>query len=242
MTAVGFVLYGSLVLLPIWLQILLGYPSLQAGIALAPRGVGSFLAMPIVGAIMPKFDARKFLAFGMISASLTLLAFSSLNLEAGYWDFFWPQFIQGIALAFLFVPLTTVTMGPISREKMGNATSIFNLLRNLGGSFGIATVTTLVARETQAHVNILGAHITPYSLRTWIAQRGMKSLLTSHGSHPVTAGRQSLGMLYGMVQRHALGLAFLDVFRLLAIIFLLVAPLILLMKRPPRASGGIPSH
>jgi DHA2 family multidrug resistance protein len=242
MTAVGFVLYGSLVLLPIWLQTLLGYPSLQAGIVLAPRGLGSFLAMPAVGVIMPKFDARKFLAFGMLSASLTLYAFGRLNLEAGYWNFFWPQFIQGVALAFLFVPLTTVTMGAISREQMGNATSIFNLLRNLGGSFGIATVTTLVAREAQTHINILGAHVTPFSQSTRAIQKGMTSFLIVHGSHPVTAGRQSLGMLFGTVERQSMLLAFLDVFNLLAMIFLLVVPLILLMKRPPRARGGIPSH
>jgi MFS transporter, DHA2 family, multidrug resistance protein len=242
MTAVGFVLYGSLVLLPIWLQTLLGYPSLQAGIALAPRGLGSFLAMPFVGAIMPKFDARKFLAFGMISASLTLLAFSRLNMQAGYWDFFWPQFIQGISLAFLFVPLTTVTMGAISREKMGNATSLFNLLRNLGGSFGIATVTTLVARKAQVHSNFLSGHITPYSLKAWMTQKGMSSLLVSHGSQTVVASQQSVILLFGMVQRQALLLAFLDVFQLLAVIFLGVVGLIFLMKRPPQAAGSIPAH
>ena len=96
MTVVGFVLYGSLVLLPLMLQTLLGYPSLQAGIALAPRGMGSFIAMPLVGMIMGKVDARKLLAMGLAVGALTLFWLGSLNRNLGYWDIFWPQFIQGM--------------------------------------------------------------------------------------------------------------------------------------------------
>ena len=99
MTVVGFVLYGSLVLLPLWLQTLLGYPSLQAGIALAPRGLGSMLGMPIVGALVGKFDPRRILAMGLAVGAFTLYEFSKLNLQAGYWDFFWPQFLQGAGMA-----------------------------------------------------------------------------------------------------------------------------------------------
>src|SRR5262249_54665965 len=105
MTVLGFVLYGSLVLLPIWLQTLLGYSSLDSGIAMAPRGMGAALGMPIIGMVLAKFDPRKFLASGLFVASLTLWSFSHLSLDAGYWDFFWPQFIQGISLSLLFVPL-----------------------------------------------------------------------------------------------------------------------------------------
>src|SRR5262249_11024130 len=141
MTTLGFVLYGSLVLLPIFLQTLLGYPAFQAGIAMMPRGIGSFLAMPIIGILTTRFDPRKLIGMGLIVASSTFFMLSRLNLEAGYWDVFWPQFIQGVSLGLLFVPLTTVTMDPISRDTMGNATSIFNLMRNIGGSMGIATVT-----------------------------------------------------------------------------------------------------
>ncbi len=242
MTCLGFVLYGSLVLLPIWLQTLLGYPALQAGIALAPRGIGSFLTMPIVGIIIPKTDARKLLALGFFTSALTMFGFARLNLNAGYWDFFWPQFVQGISLAFLFVPLTTVTMGPIPKEQLGNATSIFNLLRNLGGSFGIAASTTLMARHQQVYTDVLGAHITPYSRSSHVALRGLQSYLESRGSDPVTATRQSYGVLFGMVERHAAILSFLDVFRLLGAIFLLVLPLVLLMKKPPGRAGGIAAH
>ena len=242
MTVVGFVLYGSLVLLPIWLQTLLGYPALQAGYALAPRGLGSFLAMPFVGIIMPKFDPRKLLAFGLTSAAVTLMAFARLDLNAGYWDFFWPQFFQGISLAFLFVPLTTITMGSIPKEQMGNATSMFNLLRNLGGSTGIAMTTTLIERHEQMHTSVLVAHVTPYSPGVRSALAGLQSAMTAHGAAPALASHSGLATLFGMVEQQAAILSFLDVFQLLAIMFLLVTPLVFLMKKPPSRAGGMPVH
>src|SRR6186997_420049 len=121
MTTLGFVLYGSLVLLPIMLQTLLGYPSLQAGIAMAPRGMGSMLGMPIVGLLIGKVDSRQFVAVGLITGAITLIWLGQLNLNAGYWDIFWPQFLQGAGMALLFVPLTTVAMATIPRERMGYA-------------------------------------------------------------------------------------------------------------------------
>ena len=242
MTVVGFVLYGSLVLLPIWLQTLLGYPALQAGFALAPRGLGSFLAMPIVGIIIPKFDPRKLLAFGLVTAAATLMAFARLDLNAGYWDFFWPQFIQGVSLAFLFVPLTTITMGSIAKEKMGNATSLFNLLRNLGGSTGIALTTTLIERHQQAHISVLVAHVTPYSLSARSTIAATQSAMMARGVDPVVASHAGLATIFGVVQQQAAILSFLDVFQLLAIMFLLAAPLVFIMKKPPSRAGGMPAH
>src|SRR5438876_8520917 len=162
MTVVGFVLYGSLVLLPIMLQTLLGYPSLQAGIAMSPRGIGSFFMMPITGLMTGRFDPRKLLASGLIVGGTTLLWLSKLNLQAGYWDIFWPQLVQGVGMSLLFVPLTTVAMAPIARERMGNATSLFNLMRNIGGSIGIAVTGTMLARNQQAVTAVLGANVTAY--------------------------------------------------------------------------------
>ena len=162
MTVVGFVLYGSMVLLPVMLQTLLGYPPLQAGIAMAPRGIGSFCMMPIVGILTGKIDPRKLLATGLFIGGLTMWWLGHLNLQAGYWDVFWPQLIQGSAMALLFVPLTTVTMDSIKPERMGNATSLFNLMRNLGGSIGIAATGTMLARRSQANTAILGSHVSGY--------------------------------------------------------------------------------
>ena len=160
MTVMGFVLYGSLVLLPIMLQTLLGYPPMLAGIAMAPRGIGSFFLMPITGLLTGRFDPRKLLSLGFLIGGITLLWLSRLNLQAGYWDIFWPQLIQGASLSLLFVPLTTASMSAISREKMGNATSLFNLMRNIGGSIGIAVTGTMLVRQQQAVTTLLGSHVT----------------------------------------------------------------------------------
>jgi DHA2 family multidrug resistance protein len=232
MTILGFVLYGSLVLLPIWLQTLLGYPAVQAGIAMAPRGIGSFVGMTVIGRVLHKFDPRKFLAVGLVVGAATLFQLSRMNLDAGYWDFFWPQFVQGLSLAMLFVPLTTLTMSSIPRESMGNATSLFNLLRNLGGGIGIAGVTTLVARAQQTHINILGSHVTAYDMKT-------RALL---GSQPGFAARRGLAGLFGAVQRQATILSYIDVFQILAAVFLVMTPLVLLMKKPAHIVKAEPVH
>lgn len=242
MTVLGYVLYGSLVLLPILLQTLLGYPALQAGIAMAPRGFGSFLAMAVVGMIMAKFDPRKLLTLGVIIASFTLFQLSWLNLNAGYWDVFWPQFIQGSSLALLFVPLTTVTMDPISKEKMGNATSVFNLMRNIGGSMGIASVTTIVARREQVHINTLGAHVNPYNLTSRLTLERLQQAFQSAGADATTAVQRSHAATFGMVQQQAAMISFVDAFWLLGVIFLAVIPLIYLMKKPKGHGEEIAAH
>lgn len=237
MTVLGFVLYGSTVLIPIFLQTLLGYPSLQAGMAMLPRGMGSFLFMPIVGILMSKFEPRKLLAVGIVTASTSLFWLGALNLQIGYWNIFWPQLLQGTAMALIFVPLTTVTNDPIPNEKMGNATSIFNLMRNIGASVGIAAVTTMIARHQQVHVNILAAHVSPYDPRTQQALQGATAMFMRQGSPLAIARQQALAAISGSVQQQAAMLSFLDVFKTLGALFLMMLPLIFLMK-PPRKRGG----
>jgi DHA2 family multidrug resistance protein len=232
MTTLGFVLYGSLVLLPIMLQTLLGYPSLQAGIAMAPRGLGSLIGMPVVGLMIGRIDPRKMVAGGLIAGAGTLFWLGQLNLSAGYWDIFWPQFFQGLGLSALFVPLTTISMDPIPRERMGNATSLFNLMRTLGGSIGIATTGTLLARKQQEYINVLGAHVTPYSQAAQQAVESARNGFLASGADAYTATQRAYAAVFGAVQRQAAMVAFVDLFRLLGIIFLLLLPLVLLMRRP----------
>ena len=242
MTILGFVLYASLLLVPIFLQTLLGYPALAAGIAMAPRGLGSFLMMPLVGTVLSKFDPRKVLAVGIIGASWTLYALSRLNLQAGYWDIFWPQFIQGVALAMIFVPLTTATMDPIPKEQMGNATSMFNLMRNLGGSFGIAAATTYLYRRQQIHTHELVQHVNMYNPMAQQIQKGMAANFVAHGISPAGAARRSVAALWQMIQAQASMGAFVDTFLAFALVFLLVLPLLLAMKKPRHHARGMPGH
>jgi DHA2 family multidrug resistance protein len=241
MTVVGFVLYGSMVLLPIMLQTLLGYPSLQAGIALAPRGLGAFLMMPLTGIMTGRLDARKLLTTGLVIAGMTLWWLSRLNLQAGYWDIFWPQLCQGIGMSLLFVPLTTVSMDPIPRERMGNATSLFNLMRNIGGSIGIATTGTLVARHQQAIGSVYASNVTMYGPTSQAMFQQMRAGFMSAGADPTTATERAYAALFGMVQRQAAMTSFVGIFQLLGFTFLALVPLVLLMKRA-RGGGQVSAH
>jgi DHA2 family multidrug resistance protein len=240
-TILGLVLYGSLVLLPIFLQTLLGYPALQAGIAMAPRGFGSFIAMPVIGILVARSDPRKLLAVGLVMGSFSLFWLSRMNLNVGYWDVAWPQFIQGIALALLFVPLTTVSMDPIPIHEMGNATSLFNLMRNIGGSMGIAAVTTTLSRRQQMHISRLGESITVFDPATQRMLAGMRNGIAAQGVDAATATHRSIAALFGMVQQQAAMLSFNETFRLLSILFVVMLPLVLLMKRP-RGRRTISAH
>jgi DHA2 family multidrug resistance protein len=233
----GFVLYGSTVLLPVWLQTLMGYSAMQAGMAMLPRGLGSFLFMPIVGILMSKIEPRKLLGTGLVVSAFSLFSLSRLNLNAGYWDIFWPQLLQGTAMGLLFVPLTTITNGGIPREEMGNATSLFNLMRNLGASIGIASVTTTVARHSQIHINILSEHVTPNDPAVLAMLTSVKNGMMAAGMDAATATQQAYAAIFGMVQRHAAMLSYIDAFRLLGAMFVLVLPLLLIMRKPKGAGG-----
>jgi MFS transporter, DHA2 family, multidrug resistance protein len=232
MTIVGFVLYGSMVLLPLFLQQLLGYPAVKAGTAMFPRGLGSFVMMPITGMLLARIDARKLLGIGVLGAAFSMWQLSAINLNAGYWNIFWPQFLQGVSLSLLFVPLTTLTMTPISKEAMGNATSLFNLLRNLGGSVGIAFAATFLARRAQVHQSVLAANVTATNPTAQALVGALTGAMQAGGADASLAAQRAYAAIQGMVARQASMLSFLDTFRLMAVIFLLVLPLLFLFQRP----------
>jgi DHA2 family multidrug resistance protein len=188
--------------------------------------------MPLTGWLTGRFDARKLLTAGLIVGGTTLLWLSRLNLQAGYWDIFWPQLIQGIGMALLFVPLTTVSMDPIPRERMGYATSLFNLMRNIGGSVGIALTGTMLARTSQSTTSMLGSHVTPYDAASRQAFAQTQAMLVAGGADPATATNRTYALLFGMVQRQATMVSFVGIFQLLGFLFVALIPLVLLMRRP----------
>jgi DHA2 family multidrug resistance protein len=198
--------------------------------------------MPIVGFLTAKIDPRKLLAVGLIGAAGTLFALGSINLQAGYWDIFWPQFFQGLSMGLVFVPLTTVTMSLIVREEMGNATSLFNLMRNLGGSVGIATIATMLSRSTQAQYNILGTHITPYDTGVTMLLDQMRGAFLAKGMDVTTATRAAYAAVSGMVSQQAVMVAFVQLFRILAVIFAVVIPLVIVMRRPRPGQRAASAH
>ncbi len=238
MTVIGFVLYGSTVLLPLLMQVILGYTATEAGITNLPRGLASFLIMPIVGRLIGKFDQRKLLGIGLVASAYAMWELSRFSLDVSNRTFWWPLVIQGASLGFVFVPLTTITNGPIPNERMGNATSIFNLMRNIGASIGIAMVETVQFRTQQTHINILGQHVTPESPTTRQMINSMKGYFMSQGASAAQASQQAYESVWGLVQRQAAMLAYNDTFLFLAAMFVCMIPLLFLLRKPKASKAG----
>jgi DHA2 family multidrug resistance protein len=242
MTVVGFALYGSLVLLPVMLQTLLGYSSLEAGKAMAPRGMGSLIMMPLVGLLTTKVDPRKLLALGLLIGGGTMLWLGQINLNAGQWDIMLPQFLQGAGMALLFVPLTTVSMSTILPQKMGNATSLFNLMRNIGGGVGIAMTGTYLTRHRQVVGAALNENVSIYDPTTQSTLQQIIQGLIAAGADVATATQRAYMILHGMIVRQASMVSFVTVFRLLGVLFLIMIPLVLLMQRPSKGRAPAAAH
>ncbi len=242
MFVVGFCLYSSIVLIPLFLQTLMGYSATDAGMVLAPGGVATLITMPFVGAALAKRDGRKIVMIGLLIGAFAMFLMQRLSLEASYWSFVWPRVILGIGLAMIFVPLTTVTLSTIPKPEMGNATGMFNLLRNIGGSVGIAISATLLARLEQFYQTTLAANVTPYSSTWQMRFTGLKQTLVTKGVASAQADQTALGMVYGMVRRQAGALAFNRIYFIIGLAFLSILPLLLLLKRPSHQDGGGMGH
>jgi len=200
--------------------------------ALLPGAVATAISMLIIGRINNIVDPRVSIAFGMIVFGYSTWMLGGLNVQAGYWDVFWPQLVQGVGMSLLFVPLTTVSMDSIPRERIGNATSLFNLMRNIGGSVGIAVTGTLLARHTQATTSTLGSHVTMYDQASQSMFTQLRAGFMAAGADAVTATERAYGALFGMVQRQASMVAFVGLFQLLGLMFLGLLPLVLIMRKP----------
>jgi DHA2 family multidrug resistance protein len=240
----GFVLYGSIMLLPLYLQTLMGYDATLAGWALAFGGVGSLMVLPIVGRLTQVIDGRWLVGVGLFINAVAVYMMSNYNTQVDFFTAWFPRFIQGLGLGTTFVSLTTLTMSRISQEKMGNATGIFNLMRNLGGSFGIATATTLLARRAQLHQSRLVEHLTPLNLPFQVWQHRISEALPGLPSNwQWWQHKAPLGALYMEVQRQAQMLSFCDDYWFFTIVFLALLPLVFLMRRPPKeAEGPVMGH
>jgi len=231
-TTLGFVLYGSLVLLPLFMQTLLGWTATTAGLWMSPRGIATAIGMPLVGYLLGKgWDGRWMLALGFGVAGLAFFGFSHMTLQSGTWDIFWYLVNQGMGMSFLFVPLTTLTMGPIPKEETGYATSLYSVMRNIGSSMGVSFATTAVARRSQFHQNVLSSHLSAASIGTQQAFGHMSRFMQQRGFDSVTAGEKAHALLYKMLQQQAALLSYVDVFHIMGILFLVIIPLILLMRR-----------
>jgi DHA2 family multidrug resistance protein len=239
MLVLGFVLYGSTTLLPLMLQTLLGYTSLLSGLVLSPGGIVICIAMPIVGVLLRRYQARWLIIGGVLVSAFGLYTMSKFNLYIDYRSAMWARMVQSAGLAFLFVPISTTAFAYIPRERMNYAAGLFNLARNIGGSSGIATVTTLLARRGQFHQQVLVAHMTPYNQAYREALNRSSLLLQAHGSGAFDSAGQAQALLYGSMQRQSSMLAFSDAFWVMAVLFLAIIPLMFLMKKTGPVRGPL---
>ncbi len=228
-----FNLFGSIVLLPIYLTTLMGYTSSLAGLVLGPGGVATMIAMPVAGQLVTRVNPKFLLGFGIAVASYAVHLMSRFNLQADFESIIWPRIVLGVGMGFLFIPLNTLAMSRISREEMGNATGLFNLLRNLGGSFGVAFVTTLLARRAQFHQEHLAAHLSPLDRNLQLAFPQLSQTLQERGLDPGLLQQGTLGSIYNQLLQQASMLSFNDVFFVLSILMILILPLVFIMRPGP---------
>ena len=233
-TILGMILYSTIAMLPLFLQILMGYTALLSGLSMTPRGLGALFTNLVIGRLIGILDSRLLIASGLTLLAVSGFLFSHMTLQIAMPDVVWANVLNGVATAMIFVSLATQTMGTLRNEQIGNATGIFNLMRNIGGSIGIAGMTTFLARWTQVHRAVLVTHLTPYdpAYQQWQAT-AQAGLATRVGEQ--AAGPKTLGVLSQIVGQQAQLLAFMDNFRVVAFLSLVALPLVLLFRR---ARGG----
>jgi DHA2 family multidrug resistance protein len=234
MFVISIAFYGIMVLSPLFTQILMGYTAMLAGLVLAPGGVSTLVTMPIAGALMNRVDPRWIIVTGCALNAYAMYLMATLTLQASYWDIMLPRFIQGLGIGCSFVPLSTVALSAVPMRELGHASGLFNFIRTIGGSIGIAMVATLLERGAQSHQARLAAHVSLYDPDVWDRYHTLVATFATRGADTVTAEQQAWAHLYAIVQREALTLSFIDNFWRLAWIFAAVVPFVLLLGRRPR--------
>ncbi len=239
MTTLGAILYGTTAQLPLFLQTLMGYPALQSGYAMSPRGIAAFITTFFVGRLVGKMRAKWMLVIGFTLLAISSFMLSNLNLQVAQINVIWPSIVNGIAISFIFVPLTTATMSQLHQQQLGNATGLYNLMRNLGGSIGIAFVTTMLARGAQVHQAQMVGHLAPDNPAFRQQFDAAHKLLAHHGDS-VTASRQAYNAVYSLLDQQAHLLAFVDNFYIFGAMALVTMPLIFLFKRVTAPTKPLP--
>ena len=229
--SVGYGLFfGNVVLLPLWLQQYMGYTATQAGMVLAPVGAFALLLSPVVGKNIAKVDPRRFAAFAFMVFALVLWMRSHFNTQADFQTIMIPTIIQGVAMAFFFIPLVTITLSGIAPEKIPAASGLSNFVRITAGSFGTSIATTIWQDRAAMHHAQISEYVNQGSSATNSALNG----LAGAGLTP----EQALGTLNRLADQQAYMLAANDVFYVSALIFLLLIPLVFLTRHTKAGAGS----
>ncbi|MEJ2689196.1 MAG: DHA2 family efflux MFS transporter permease subunit, partial [Deltaproteobacteria bacterium] len=235
----GIALYGSLFLLPLFLQEILRYTALDSGLTLMPRSLAMAATMPLAGRLYNRSGPRLLVGVGMLVSGFSFWQLSRLNLQVGYWDLFMAQVLQGIGFGLVFVSLTTSAMISIARNKMTAATGLYVVARQISGSIGIALVATCLTRAQTFARAILVGNLTTYRdiVGQWLVGAGQA--LAATGTTPANLQSGSLGLLNVMVNQQAAMLAYNRIFFLLALLFIFSLPLIVLLKKERHAPQSV---
>jgi DHA2 family multidrug resistance protein len=242
MVMLGAALFGSTVLLPQYLQVLMGYSAQQSGMALSPGGLVVIALLPFVGRLVSKVDTRILIAFGfaVLSGSMYYMAYT-INLQMDFRTAVELRAIQSVGMAFLFVPIQTLAYAGAPVQKSNQVSGIMNLSRNMGADIGIAFVTVLIARRSQMHQTNLSAHATLYDANYQARVAAMARALEHAGSTSLVAARQATAAMYRQLVQQATQLAYLDALWALAIATAVMVPLVWLVRRP-QPTGAPTGH
>lgn len=235
----GAAIYGLITLLPLFYQELLGYTALAAGWAVSPRGVGAIVAMPIIGYLTAKIDNRWLIMSGFVMFGIASLWFGEADLAIGQWSFLWPILISGFGSGCIFVPLSTVSVAYLRNEEIGNATGLYNLLRNVGGSIGISVVNTIIARHQQLHRNEMARWVTPGRVSVRQAIEQVQHFLVTQGSSSEEAMRRAYGLISQILNSQARLWSYVDDFRYMALVCFACLPIVFALKKSVSARGAL---
>ncbi len=236
----GMAIYITIAILPLYYQEVLGYTAFTAGLVVGPRGIGSFIGSPVVGFLGSRVDQRMLLSGGFIAFGICALTFGTVNLDIGPYTLLIPITLTGFALSFVFVPLATMATSTIPREEMGNATGLFNMLRNIGGSIGISMATTALVRRSAQHQSDLAANLGPTSAVLQQKSAAIAAYLGNHVGH-AAARPGSFGLIYGQMMQQSALLAYVDVFRWTAVLAFFCAAATWLFKKPKTYPNSPPA-
>jgi DHA2 family multidrug resistance protein len=237
----GFTLYGSTVLIPQMLQRLYGYTATDAGLVLGPGAFVIVMLAPLVVRILPKIGVKRLVGFGFFVFALAMWYYASFTLNTDYRHEAWARALQGLGIATLFVPVSQLAYSNLPKSKNNKASSLTNLFRNQGGSFGIAFVTTLLARRTQYHQSILVAHSTPLDLRYRQLLDNLTGYFATHGFSHADAAVHAQAQAFSLLERQATFLGFLDCFTALGWFVVMGVPFVFLIRRF-KATGPSENH
>ncbi|MGH9729140.1 MAG: DHA2 family efflux MFS transporter permease subunit [Candidatus Acidiferrales bacterium] len=242
MYILGFVLYGTTVLLPILMQTLMGYSAMQSGLVLLPGGAVMIAILPIVGILLGKIEARWLVVVGLAITASGLFMMSHFDLQMGIRTPVTVWIVSRAGVAFLFVPINVIAFYFVAPKKTNDATGLINLARNIGGSMGISFVTTLLDRGGQKHQALLTSHVTATTPGFQAQMHALAQRLIVAGSSPVDALHQAQKMFYGIIQQQSMMLSFIDDFRVMGYVCLAMIPVMFILKKARPGKSRVIAH